>query len=95
MTQEIRNDLDETENQKENTVRMAYDRTCDNLSEIVLVGATDESYKSPKTFEKAWNHENNYVRSKWSDAIEKEVENMEKNQVWRIMTKDQVPADSR
>ena len=33
MTQEIENDLDETENQNENTVRMTYDPTYDDMSE--------------------------------------------------------------
>ena len=63
------------------------------MSEIVLVGGTEESYESPETFEKAWNHPNNYLRNKWREAITKELENMEKNEVWRIMTKDQVPTD--
>ena len=57
MTQEIENDLDETENQNENIVWMTYDLSSDDMSEIVLVGGTDESYKSSETFEKAWNRE--------------------------------------
>ena len=48
---------------------MTYDPTRDDMSEIVLVGGTDESHKSPKTFEKAWNHEDNCLRSKWREAI--------------------------
>ena len=39
---------------------MIYDPMRDDMSEIVLFGGTDESYKSPETFEKAWNHENDY-----------------------------------
>ena len=65
------------------------------MSKIVLVGGTHESYKSPKTFVKAWNHEDNYLRGKWIDAIKEELEHLEKNKVWRVMTKDQVPADRR
>ena len=48
---------------------MFYDPTCDQMSEMVLVGGADESYESPKTSEKAWNHENDYFRSKWREAI--------------------------
>ena len=72
-----------------------YDPTCDDVSEIVLVGGMDESYKSLEIFEKAWNHENDYLRSKWREAIEKELENMEKNKVWRIMKNDHVLAERR
>ena len=60
MTQEIENDLDEAENQNENIVRMNYDPTHDDMSDILLVGEMHESYKSPETFEKACNYENNY-----------------------------------
>ena len=38
MIQETENDLDELENQNVNTVRMTYDPTRDNMSQIVLVG---------------------------------------------------------
>ena len=42
---------------------MTYDPTHDDMSDIVLVGVNNESYKSLETFEKVWNHENNYLRS--------------------------------
>ena len=58
---------------------MTYNPMRDNMSEIVLVGGMDESYKSPEAFEKIWNHENNYLRNKWREAIKKEFENTEKN----------------
>ena len=95
ITQEIENDPVETENQNDNIVCMTYDPTSDDMSEILLVGETDESYKSLETFEKVWSHENDYLRSRWREAIKKEVENIEINKVWRITTKDQVPADWR
>ena len=79
LTQEIENDPDETEYQNENIVWMTYDPTRDDMS--VLAGGTDESYKSPETFEIAWNHEKDYLRSKWREPIDRELENMEKNQV--------------
>ena len=56
---------------------------------------TDESYESPETFEKAWNHPNYYLRDKLREAIKKELENIEKNKVWRVIAKDQVPTDRR
>ena len=82
MTQEIRNDPDETEKQNENTVQMTYDPTHDDVSEIGLVGGTDESYESLKIFEKAWNYDDNYLRSKSRDTMKKELKNMEQNKVW-------------
>ena len=88
ITQEIENDPDETENHNEKKVWMTYDPTRDDMSEIVLVRGTDETYESPETFEKAWNHENNYLRSKWREAIKKELENMEINH-------DKRPSSSR
>ena len=91
MTKENSNDS----KKNDKIVRIAYDPTRDDMSEIVLVGRTDESYESPETFDKAWNHPNNYLRNKWREAIKKEFENMEKNKVLRIMTKDQDPADRR
>ena len=81
MTQDIENDPDETENQNENIVQMTYDPICDDMSEIVIDGGTDGSYKSPETFEKAWNHKNNYLRRKWREAIKKELENKNTNKV--------------
>ena len=65
MTEENKNDL----NKNDNIVRIAYDPTFDNMPEIVLVGGTDESYKSLETFEKAWNHPNDHLRNKWREAI--------------------------
>ena len=59
MNQQIENDMKEKENNKKFTVHMTYDTTRDNMSEIVLVWGTDESFKSQETFAKVWNHENN------------------------------------
>ena len=76
MTQETENDPAESENQNTNTIWMTYDPTRDKMSKIVLVGGMDESKKSLETFEKAWDHEDDYLRSKWRQAIKKEFENM-------------------
>ena len=54
-----------------------------------------ESYESPKTFEAAWCHENNFLKGKWREAIKKELENMEKNKVWRVTSKDKFPTQIR
>ena len=76
-------------------VQMTHEPTHDNMAEIVLVGGTDESYVSPETFKKVWNHKNDYLRNKWREAIKKEFENMEKNKVWQITTKNQGSIDRR
>ena len=62
---------------------------------MVLVGGTDESYKSPVRFNDAWFNENSLLRLKWRAAINKEFENMEKNNVWRVIKKTDVPENRR
>ena len=46
-------------------IKTTYDTTLDDMSEIVLVGGTNESCESPETFEAAWNDKNDYLRGKW------------------------------
>ena len=74
---------------------MRYDPTRDDVTDILLVGGTDESYKAPENFEEAWNNKNPYLTDKWREAIQKEFENMEKNNVWKVMSKQKVPSDRR
>ena len=95
MTEETEIDPEETENENMNTIRMTYDPTRDNMSEIVLVEGIDESYKSPETFKIALKYEHNYITSKCRESIKKELENMEKKKVWRITSKDKFSADGR
>ena len=70
--------LDETEPENENTVeiendreQMTYDSTRDDVTDILLVGGTDESYEALEKFEEAWNNKNPYLRDKWREAIQK------------------------
>ena len=74
---------------------MTYDPTRDDLTDILLVGGTDESYKASEKFEEAWNNQNPYLRDKWREAIQKEFKNMEKNNAWKVISKQKVPSDRR
>ena len=67
--------------------------TTNNVAEVVLVGGADESYESPERFNDAWYNKNPKLRLKWREAIKKEFENMEKNHVWRVIKKTEVPED--
>ena len=49
------------------------------MAEVVLVGGTDEIYKSPEKFNDACYNENPKLWLKWREAIKKEFENMGKN----------------
>ena len=65
--------------------------TTNNVAEVVSVGGTDESYESPGRFNDAWYNKNPKLRLKWREAIKKEFENMEKNNVWRVIKNKDVP----
>ena len=60
---------------------MSYNPTVYDITEILLVGGTDENYKAPMKFEEAWNDLDKEMRDNWKIAIKKEFENMEKNVV--------------
>ena len=74
---------------------MTYDPTRDDVRDILLIGGTDESYKSPEKFDEAWNNKNPYIRDKWTEAIQKEFENMENNNEWKVTSKQKAPPDRR
>ena len=55
----------EQENEKKveeenDRVQMTYDPTRDDVTDILLVGGTDESYEALEKFDEAWNNENPY-----------------------------------
>ena len=50
---------------------MTYDPMRDDVTDILLIGETDESYEALKKFDKAWNNKNPYLRDKWREAIQK------------------------
>ena len=69
--------------------------TTNDMAEVVLVGGTDESYKSPEWFNDTWYNDNPKLQLQWREAIKKEFENVEKNHVWRVMKKTDVPENRR
>ena len=69
--------------------------TTNDVAEVVLVGGTDKSYKSPVCFNDTWYNKNYKLRAKWRNAINKEFENMEKNNISRVIKKTDVPENRR
>ena len=67
----------------------------DDIVEFAMVGGTDDSYVNPKNFENAWNHENEYERLMWRNAIKKEFNDMFKHKVWEKVKKTEIPSDRR
>jgi hypothetical protein len=47
--------------------------------------------ENPSSFDEAWNHDDPKARGKWRDAIKKELCNMDKQQVWEIILKEDIP----
>jgi hypothetical protein len=43
-----------------------------------------------KTFDEAWNYEDLVMREKWRNAINKELEEMDKKQVWEVIKKEDI-----
>ena len=70
--------------------------TLDDMVEIILVGGTDDTYESPRTFQEAWNHPEKDERKKWREAIRKEFRDMiYHRKVWRNVKKKDIPNDRR
>ena len=68
-------------NHKLRKLRTSYNQTIYNISEILLMGGTDEYYKSPIKFKEAWNDPNWEMKNNWKNAIKKEYKNMEKKDI--------------
>ena len=51
--------------------------------------------EEPKTFKDAWDNPNEEQRTKWQDAIKKELQDMEKRQVWELIKRTDMPNDRR
>jgi hypothetical protein len=51
--------------------------------------------EEPSTFDEAWNHDDPKVREKWRDAIKKDLCVMDKQQVWEIIKKEDIPENRR
>ena len=66
------------------------------MQEIVkwcLVGGEDADYNNTIMFKEAWDHEDKNKHGKWCEAINKEITNMSKCQVWKRTKKNQIPTN--
>ena len=72
---------------------MTYNPTREDIMDILLFGGTDKCYKSTEKFNEAWNNKNLSLRDKWREAIRKEFENMEKNNIWKVTWKKKITSD--
>jgi hypothetical protein len=52
-------------------------------------------YEEPSSFDEAWNHDDPKAIEKWRDAIKKELCDMDKQQVWEIIEKEDITEDRR
>jgi hypothetical protein len=51
--------------------------------------------EEPSTFDEVWNHDDPKAKGKWQDAIKKELKNMDKQQVWEIIKKEDILENRR
>jgi hypothetical protein len=63
--------------------------------DVAMFGSASVFQEEPKTFDEAWNHEDLVMREKWREAINKELEEMNKKQVCEVMKKEEIPKDRR
>jgi Reverse transcriptase (RNA-dependent DNA polymerase) len=49
----------------------------------------------PKNFDDAWNHHDLIMRKKWRKAINKELDEMDKKQVWEVIKNEEIPEKRR
>jgi len=66
-----------------------------DIVEFAMIAGTDESYVNPKNFKEAWNHPDEYEKTKWREAIKKEFNDIFKHQVWEKIKKENIPSDRR
>ena len=50
-------------------LHMSYNPTVYDITEILLVSGTDETYKAPVKFEEAWNDPDKEMRDNWKSAV--------------------------
>ena len=63
--------------------------------DLALVGGTDNTHENPILFEGAWNHPDEDEKLYLQRAIEKELEDMMRMNIWRHTNKKSVPSDRR
>jgi Reverse transcriptase (RNA-dependent DNA polymerase)/gag-polypeptide of LTR copia-type len=58
----------------------------EEFAEVAFVGATNSDYNEPTNFKEAWYHEDTNLRTKWREAVKKELFDMMSKGVWRECT---------
>ena len=48
-------------------------------------------FEKPSSFDEAWNHPDEFQRTKWREAITKEFDKMELNKVWTKVERKKIP----
>lgn len=72
---------------------LSFDGAFDGEEHLLM--SVDELLKEPVRFMEAWNHPVLEVRKKWRAAIIKELTDMQKRKVWRIIKKNKIPANRK
>jgi hypothetical protein len=65
------------------------------LDQVNLALFSTEIIKEPTTYEEAINSEQKEDQIKWKDAINKELKEMEKRGVWKIIDEKDIPINRR
>ena len=52
-------------------------------------------YDNPRTYDEAWNHEDEFQRNRWREAITKELTKMEEKGVWRKINRSEMEEGRR
>jgi hypothetical protein len=55
----------------------------------------ENEYDVPNSFDKAWNHVDDYQRKMWREAITKELTKMDNLKVWKVVKRTNVPKGRR
>ena len=67
----------------------------EETANLVTTEPQHPEYIEPKTFQQAYNHEDPLQRTKWREAIGKEMKDMKARNVWTKIKRSQVPKDRR
>ena len=65
------------------------------VQESCSISAPTSDPEEPKTFNEAWNHQQQNIRNLWREAIKKDLNNMEYKKVWTEKQKHEIPTDRR
>ena len=67
----------------------------ETLLEAIETTENNAILEEPKSFQEAWNHEDQVQRNKWRDAIKKEFHDMNQRGVWKKIYRRDMPPDRR